>query len=210
MACSAVILAPYIREWDTTHQNVLFNVRQPLHSSIFYIWLVFKRCGSILCLMSLRALSIMATNRAPKQWTLYLKPKQSLHLRAGDKMYYLYILALDAQPFHGRTRTRPNRGFADDNDDIPVMTCNQPSHSKPKSHNPGLNARSSGQLLPYCASQYNSKQAFREFLVSPALIRNYKAVISISFIWLQYLNQNCMRKLFRCLSSVCAARPYIW
>ena len=26
------------------------------------------------------------------------------------------------------------------------------------------------------------KQAFREFLVSPALIRNYKAVISISFI----------------------------
>ena len=41
------------------------------------------------------------------------------------------------------------------------------------------------------------KQAFREFLVSPALIRNYKAVISISFIWLQYLNQNCMKKLFR-------------
>ena len=57
---------------------------------------------------------------------------------------------------------------------------------------------------------FNVKQAFREFLVSPALIRNYKAVISISFIWLQYLNQNCMKKLFRCLSSVCAARPYIW
>ena len=54
------------------------------------------------------------------------------------------------------------------------------------------------------------QQAFREFLVSPALIRNYKAVIFISFIWLQYLNQNCMKKLFRCLSSVCAARPYIW
>ena len=54
------------------------------------------------------------------------------------------------------------------------------------------------------------KQAFREFLVSPALIRNCRAVISISFIWLQYLNQNCMKKLFKCLSSVCAARPYIW
>ena len=59
-------------------------------------------------------------------------------------------------------------------------------------------------------SKHIVKQAFREFLVSPALIRNYKAVIYISFIWLQYLNQNCMKKLFRCLSSVCAARPYIW
>ena len=28
----------------------------------------------------------------------------------------------------------------------------------------------------------HKQQAFREFLVSPALIRNYKAVISISFI----------------------------
>ena len=60
------------------------------------------------------------------------------------------------------------------------------------------------------SNKMHNKQAFREFLVSPALIRNYKAVISISFIWLQYLNQNCMKKLFRCLSSVCAARPYIW
>ena len=29
---------------------------------------------------------------------------------------------------------------------------------------------------------HNIQQAFMEFLVSPALIRNYKAVISISFI----------------------------
>ena len=156
MACGAVILAPYIREWDTTHQNVLFNVRQPLHSSIFYIWLVFKRCGSILCLMSLRALSIIATNRAPKQWTL--SKTETITTFESWRQNVLFIYSgtwCSAIPWEN---TRPNRGFADDNDDIPVMTCNQPSHSKPKSHNAGLNARSSGQLLPCCASQYNSKK----------------------------------------------------
>ena len=38
------------------------------------------------------------------------------------------------------------------------------------------------------SNKHKWQQAFREFLVSPALIRNYKVVISISFIWLQYLN----------------------
>ena len=37
-------------------------------------------------------------------------------------------------------------------------------------------------ILRNVRTDYNLKQAFREFLVSPALIRNYKAVISISFI----------------------------
>ena len=55
-------------------------------------------------------------------------------------------------------------------------------------------------------SNSSQKQAFREFLVSPALIRNYKAVISMSFIWLQYLNQNCM-KMF--VVSLCCTSLYM-
>ena len=77
----------------------------------------------------------MATNRAPKQWTL--SKTETITTFESWRQNLLYILALDPQfaPFLGegttwekKTRTRPNRGFADDNEDIAVAsrrTANQ-------------------------------------------------------------------------------------
>ena len=77
----------------------------------------------------------MATNRAPKQWTL--SKTETITTFESWRQNVLYILALDPQfaPFLGegatwekKTRTRPNRGFADDNEDIAIAsrrTANQ-------------------------------------------------------------------------------------